>query len=82
MGKLYLFNVYTFWKSLCVINVGSPYYHGDPIYILYLNDHMWLVGTLKLDLYGHELELFLFNFINYIILFCCGIKSSNFSIYI
>ena len=25
MGKLYLFNVHTFCKSLCVINVGSPY---------------------------------------------------------
>ena len=46
MGKWYLFNVYTFCKSLRVINEGSPYgLHGDPIYILYLYDHMWLVGT-------------------------------------
>ena len=45
MGKRYLFNVYTFCKSLCVINEGSPYgLHGDPIYILYLYDHLWLVG--------------------------------------
>ena len=45
MGKWYIFNVYTFCKSLCVINEGSPYgLHGDPIYILYLYDHMWLVG--------------------------------------
>ena len=47
MGKWYLFNVYTFCKSLCVINEWSPYgLHGDPIYILYLYDHMWLVGVL------------------------------------
>ena len=45
MGKLYLFNVYTFFKSLRVINVGSIYgLHGVPIYILYLYDQMWLVG--------------------------------------
>ena len=45
MGKLYLFNVYTFCKSLCVINEGSPYgLHWVPIYIAYLYDHMWLVG--------------------------------------
>ena len=45
MEKLYLFNVYTFCKSLCIINVGSPYgLHGDPIYIWYLYDQMWLVG--------------------------------------
>ena len=38
--------MYTFCKSLCVINEGSPYgLHGDPIYILYLYDHMWLVGN-------------------------------------
>ena len=46
MGKWYLFRVFTFCKSLCVINVGSPYAsHGVPIYILYLYDQMWLVGT-------------------------------------
>ena len=45
MEKWYLFNVYTFCKSLCVINVGSPYgLDGDPIYIWYLYDQMWLVG--------------------------------------
>ena len=45
MEKLYLYNVYTFCKSLCVINVGSPYgLHADPIYIWYLYDQMWLVG--------------------------------------
>ena len=39
--------MYTFCKSLCVINEGSPYgLHGDSIYILYLYDHMWLVGAL------------------------------------
>ena len=37
MGKLYLFNVYTFCKSLYVINVGSPYgLHGVPIYFLFI----------------------------------------------
>ena len=47
MEKWYLFNVYTFCKSLYVINVGSPYgLHGDPIYISYLNDQTWLVGSL------------------------------------
>ena len=48
MEKLYLFNVYTYCKSLCVINVGSPYmvYHGDTIYISYLYDQMWLVGLI------------------------------------
>ena len=46
MGKWYLFNVYTFCKSLCVINKVSPYgLHGVPVYILYLYDHMWLVGN-------------------------------------
>ena len=50
MEKWYLFNVYTFCKSLCVINVGSPYgFHGDPIYIWYLYDQMWLVGYLLYD---------------------------------
>ena len=51
MGKLYLFNVYTFCKSLCVINEGSPPYglHEDPIFILYLYDHMWLVGILYIS---------------------------------
>ena len=45
MEKWYLFNVYTFCKSLCVINAGSPYgLQGDPIYISYLYDQMWLVG--------------------------------------
>ena len=44
MGKLYLFNVYIFCKSLCVSNLASPYgLHGVPIYILYLDDQMWLV---------------------------------------
>ena len=48
MEKWYLFNVYTFSKSLCVINVGSPYgLHGDPIYIWYLYDQMWLVGKVS-----------------------------------
>ena len=52
MGKLYLFTVCTFCKSLCVINEGSPYgLHGDPIYILYLYDHMWLVGHIWLFVY-------------------------------
>ena len=33
-----------FCKSLCVINVVSPYgLHGVPIYILYSYDQMWLV---------------------------------------
>ena len=50
MGKLYLFNVYTFCKSLRVINEGSPQgLHGDRIYILYLYDHMWLVGEVYPD---------------------------------
>ena len=39
--------MYTFCKSLCVINVGSPYgLHGDPMYISYLYDQTWLVGEL------------------------------------
>ena len=53
MEKWYLFNVYTFCKSLCVINVGSPYgLHGDPIYIWYLYDQMWLVGKFN-NLYNN-----------------------------
>ena len=45
MEKLYLFNVYTFCKSLYVIHAGSSHgLHGDPIYISYLYDQMWLVG--------------------------------------
>ena len=41
MGKWYLFNVYTFCKSLCVINVGSSYgLHGAP-YIFYPTNHNW-----------------------------------------
>ena len=44
MEKLYLFNVYTFCKSLYVFTVGSPYgFPWDPIYILCLYDQMWLV---------------------------------------
>ena len=39
--------MYSFCNSLCVINVGSEYgLPGDPIYILYLYDHMWLVGKI------------------------------------
>ena len=54
MGKWYLFNVYTFCKSLCVINEGSPYgLHGDLKYILYLYDHMWLVGYIYIYIYTH-----------------------------
>ena len=54
MGKLYLFNVYAFCKSLCVINVVSPYgLHGFPIYILYLYDQMWLVWLI----YIYEYDL-------------------------
>ena len=52
MEKWYLFNVYTFCKSPCVINVGSPYgLHGDPIYIWYLYDQMWLVGYIYIYIY-------------------------------
>ena len=33
-----------FCKSLCVINVGSPYgLHGVPVYILHTYDQMWMV---------------------------------------
>ena len=47
MGQLYLFKVFTFCKSLCVIDVRYPYgLHGVPIYILYLYDQTWLVGWL------------------------------------
>ena len=44
MGKLYLFNMYSFCKYLCVINVRSPYgLHGDPIYIyIYMIKCDWL----------------------------------------
>ena len=47
MGKWYLFNVYTFCKSLCVINVVSPYYMGCPyIFCIYMTKCGWL-GTHK-----------------------------------
>ena len=51
--------MYTFYKSLCVINVGSPCgLQGDPIYISYLYDQMWLVGyegvIVPTALYGAE----------------------------
>ena len=36
MGKLYLFNVFTFYKSLSVINVGSPYGLYGVQYIFYI----------------------------------------------
>ena len=46
-AKIICIYVYTFCKSLCVINMVSPYgLHGVPIYILYLYDQMWLVGEL------------------------------------
>ena len=48
MEKLYLFNVYTFCKSLRVINVGSPYGvpWGTPyIFHVYMIRCGWL-GTL------------------------------------
>ena len=44
MEKLYLFNVYTFCRSQYFINVGPHMvYYGDPIYISYIDDQMWLV---------------------------------------
>ena len=59
MGKWYLFNVYTFCKSLCVINEGSPYgLHGVPIYIVYLYDHMWLVGIFVHLLWSYIILLY------------------------
>ena len=47
-GKLYLFNVYTFCKSPYMLLTWGLLivYHRDPIYILYLYDHMWLVVLL------------------------------------
>ena len=59
MGKLYLFNVYTFCKSLYVINVGSTYgLHGIPMFILYLYDQLWLVGSLDTTLPLQILQFF------------------------
>ena len=42
MEKLYLFNV----STVCILSTWGPHTvcHGDPIYILYLYDIMWLVG--------------------------------------
>ena len=40
MEKRYLFNVYNFCKSLCVINVGSP--HGYILFYIYLIKCGWL----------------------------------------
>ena len=44
MEKIYLFNVYIFCKSLCVINVGSPYgLHVDSyIFNIYMIRCGWL----------------------------------------
>ena len=45
MGKLYLFNVYTFCKSLCVINVGFQYgINGVPICFTW-GPHMVNMGS-------------------------------------
>ena len=61
MEKLYLFNVYTFYKSLYVIEIslsvwgtgcmGSPYgLPWVPHGYTYLDDQMWLVGYKNLSL--------------------------------
>ena len=46
-----------FCKSLYVINVGSPYGLGDPIYI-YSFDEMWLFG-LKSKFFQHIIIFFM-----------------------
>ena len=44
MGKWYLFNVYTFCKSLYVINVGSPYgLHTCGPHMVYMGSHMYFI---------------------------------------
>ena len=49
MGKLYSFNVYTCYKSLSVINVGSPYgLPWDPhIYFIFICPNVvgWVVNS-------------------------------------
>ena len=64
MEKLYLFSVHTFCKSQYDIRgpiqftMGS----GDPIYVLYLYDQMWLVGLLSRTLFKfHYFEWLVLN---------------------